>query len=152
MRPEGNIRIRILAIARSQMHLSSSKEVYRMNFLKYIGLSLIPLFLVANVWACADGPDYFRVVGVASWDTLNIRTGPGAKYTIIGEMPPHARGVENMGEQYPALCGCTLQRRCMTWSQLKNYRKAIWHLVRWTDQYGRTVTGWSSGRYLAEDW
>ncbi len=114
---------------------------------------ILTVFLPSSAtWACADGPDYFRVVGVSSWDTLNIRSGPGTKYKIVGEMPPNARGVRNLGEQYPGLCGCTRQSRCMTMDQLMNYRRAIWHYVEWTDRYGWTVRGWSSGRFLAEDW
>ncbi|WP_135506429.1 SH3 domain-containing protein [Roseovarius aestuariivivens] len=36
----------------------------------------------------ADGPDFYRVVGVASDDMLNLRRGPGTNYETIVGLPP----------------------------------------------------------------
>lgn len=38
--------------------------------------------------ATADGPDFYRVVGVASDDMLNLRRGPGTQYETIVGLPP----------------------------------------------------------------
>jgi uncharacterized protein YraI len=73
--------------------------------------------------ATADGPDLFRVTGVASWDRLNMRGGPAASYRVVGRIPHDARGIENLG------CGGT------------------WCQVRW-----QGVIGFANNRYLAEDW
>jgi uncharacterized protein YraI len=35
----------------------------------------------------------YRVTGVAADDVLNVREGPGARYPIVGTLPPDARGV-----------------------------------------------------------
>ena len=29
------------------------------------------------------GPDFWRVYNVASWDVLNVRTGPGVSYPVV---------------------------------------------------------------------
>lgn len=39
-------------------------------------------------------PGLFEVVGVAADDTLNVRTGPGAGFDVIGEFAPDASGIE----------------------------------------------------------
>ena len=41
-----------------------------------------PVLAQPYVMDCAHGPDSYRVRGVASWDRLNIRSGPGAAYSI----------------------------------------------------------------------
>jgi uncharacterized protein YraI len=47
-------------------------------------IALSPTLAMAE----ADGPDAWRVSGVANWDTLSVRMGPGTKYAKIGELPP----------------------------------------------------------------
>jgi uncharacterized protein YraI len=49
-------------------------------------LALAAFLLVpALAGATADGPDFYRVVGVAPDDMLNLRRGPGTSYeTIVG--------------------------------------------------------------------
>lgn len=44
-------------------------------------LSPLPAF------ATADGPDYYRVVGIASDDMLNLRRGPSTSYEVIVGLP-----------------------------------------------------------------
>lgn len=41
--------------------------------------------------ACCDT---YRVVGVEDWDVLNVRSGPSARYSIVGELPPGACGLD----------------------------------------------------------
>ena len=47
-------------------------------------LALTPLPATAT----ADGPDFYRVVGVAAEDYLNLRRGPGTGYEVIVGLPP----------------------------------------------------------------
>lgn len=49
-----------------------------------VGLGLAPL----SAGATADGPDSYRVVGVAADDMLNLRRGPGTSYEVIVGLPP----------------------------------------------------------------
>jgi len=74
--------------------------------------------------ATADGPDYYRVVGVAPYDVLNMRVGPAASYRIVHTIPPQGRGIENVG-------GCV----------------GSWCQVRY-----QGVVGWVHSGYLAEDY
>lgn len=51
-------------------------------------LALAMAFQAAPALATADGPDFYRVVGVASDDMLNLRRGPGTNYETIVGLPP----------------------------------------------------------------
>ena len=44
------------------------------------------------------------VVGVANWDVLNIRFGPGTRFSIKAAIPPHACGVRFIGPCRRAWC------------------------------------------------
>ena len=72
-----------------------------------LALSLLPLGASAQ-----SLPDLYDVTGVAANDMLNVRAFPDAKASVLGELPPDARGLEvlaldpsgkwaqvNMGEQ-----------------------------------------------------
>lgn len=78
----------------------------------------------APAFATADGPDIFRVSGVASWDRLNLRAGPAASYKVVGTIPHDGRFIENLG-------GCV----------------GKWCRVRYEG-----VIGWAHTGFLAEDW
>ncbi|MEM6762812.1 MAG: SH3 domain-containing protein [Pseudomonadota bacterium] len=64
---------------------------------------LLPFMMALGVMAAAAGVasahdwrNHFaleltqRVVGVESWDVLNMRSGPGVRYQIVGELEPGA--------------------------------------------------------------
>ena len=72
------------------------------------------------------GPDYWQVTGVAADDHLNIRSGPGANYRVVG-VAPNGFVFRNLG------CDGTGRSR--------------WCHVESPD--GRTA-GWVAGRFLAE--
>jgi uncharacterized protein YraI len=58
--------------------------------------------------ATADGPDYYRVVGVASNDMLNLRRGPGENYeTIVGL--PNLREVNLLSREGNGWCLVSLR-------------------------------------------
>jgi uncharacterized protein YgiM (DUF1202 family) len=82
--------------------------------------------------ATADGPDFWRVHSVASWDVLNVRNGPGVSYDVIDALPYNARRVQVVScLQVPTSRGL-----------------ANWCLVNWNG-YQR---GWVNRRYLGEDY
>ena len=75
----------------------------RRNVLKAAGFATAAVALLFAVAlptvakACAFC-DTYRVVNVANWDMLNIRSGPSTKYKVVGVMPPDAEGVTIIGE------------------------------------------------------
>ncbi|MDV7143285.1 SH3 domain-containing protein [Tropicimonas sp. TH_r6] len=90
----------------------------------------------------ASGPDYFRVVGVAWNDVLNIRNGPTARASKIGAIPPDGNGVRNLG----CSGGMTYaQWEAATPTQRDAARKRVWCRI-----YYRGVEGWVAGWFLAE--
>ena len=44
------------------------------------------------------------VIDVARWDTLRIRSGPGVQHREVGEIPPSACGVVDLGGCYGSWC------------------------------------------------
>ena len=69
----------------------------------------------------ASADESFRVVGVASNDVLNIRSGPGTQFPIVAEIPPNGGDV--------AVYSCR---------QVAGYSNA-WCEVSW-----QGVDGWAS--------
>lgn len=53
-----------------------------------LAAALAPLAFPAPARAEADGPDFYRVTGVARDDMLNLRRGPGTRYETIVGLPP----------------------------------------------------------------
>jgi len=60
---------------------------------------ILPLLLAASGLALAeaDGPDYYRVQGVAGNDVLSIRSEADPQADKVGEIPPGADCVRNLG-------------------------------------------------------
>ncbi|MGH6924509.1 MAG: caspase family protein [Propylenella sp.] len=50
-------------------------------------------YLSAAAGGSPSAPETFRVVGVASNDVLNMRSGPGTGYGIVAEIPPNGAGI-----------------------------------------------------------
>jgi hypothetical protein len=98
----------------------------------------------AAVLAEADGPDYYRVVDVAADDVLNIRAEPSPAAEKLGEIPPGADCVRNLGCQG----GLTFEE----FTTLSDAAKAerLRRNPRWCRVEYQGVTGWVAGRYLAE--
>ncbi|SFP96306.1 SH3 domain-containing protein [Tranquillimonas alkanivorans] len=104
-----------------------------------VGLLSLPPMAIAD----ADGPDAWRVTGVAREDVLNIRMGPGTEYPVIGALPPDARHLRAKT--------CTPLATVAQYDTLSaDERTALparWCLVDGGSQ-GR---GWVPQAYLAED-
>lgn len=91
------------------------------------------------------GPDAWRVHNVSSYDSLNVRVGPGTSYFAIDALPYNARGIQIAyctptvtQQQYYAL---TYQQQ----HQLNSY--PTWCLVFWNGHQ----RGWVNRRFLTED-
>lgn len=106
-----------------------------------LGLLLVLIF-TAPGYASADGPDYFKVVGVASNDVLNIRAEPSAASAKIGSIPPDADGIRNLG----CKGGLSFSEwTSATKSEREHANKARWCLIEYEG-----VEGWVAGRFLGE--
>ena len=84
--------------------------------------SPMPVAAQAYGYDCAHGPDTYRLRGVASWDRLNVRSGPGARRPVVGSIPATGSGVHCLGP-------------C----------KGKWCRVSW-----RGIVGWTNMRFLGE--
>ncbi len=85
-------------------------------------ISIAPAAAQGYGYDCAHGPDTYRVRGVASWDRLNIRSGPSARRAIVGSIPATGSGVHCLGP-------------C----------QGNWCRVSW-----RGIVGWTNMRFLGE--
>lgn len=92
--------------------------------------------------ADASGPDFFRVVGVASNDVLNIRAGPTARSAKVGTIPPNGNGIQNLGCQGGLSYA---EWEASSVAQREAARKRVWCQI-----YYRGVNGWVAGWFLAE--
>jgi uncharacterized protein YraI len=92
----------------------------------------------------ADGPDFYRVIDVAADDVLNIRAEPDPGAAKVGEIPPGADCVRNLG----CRGGLTLQE-FTTLSEAEQAER-LRQNPRWCQVEYQGVTGWVAGRYLAE--
>lgn len=110
-----------------------------------LALALPTAALATAALATADGPDFWRVVGVASDDTLNIRVGPGTTYPVSATFAHNARKLRH------EVCVPTINEgayyNLSTAMQQQINAVARWCLV--SDNSGNR--GWVLGRFLAED-
>lgn len=104
--------------------------------------ALAALMIAGVALAEADGPDFYRVDGVAADDVLNIRAAPTARAAIVGTIPAGADGVRNFG----STGGMTLAEfQAATPEERAAARRRLWRRVGFD-----RVIGWSAGRYLVE--
>jgi uncharacterized protein YraI len=93
---------------------------------RFLQRSFIAILLV-TVLSAQSPPTFYRVVGVARGDNLNIRERPDAESDLIGQIPRHAR-VRGFG--------CTRETRGgVSWCRVK---------------YG-AVVGWVRERFIRTD-
>lgn len=100
------------------------------------------LAAAAPALAEADGPDYFRVRGVAQDDTLNIRAAPSASAAILGAIPPNGDGIRNLGCQGGLSFG--------EWQKATDAQRRAAEKHRWCHISYRGIEGWAAGRFLGE--
>jgi len=108
-----------------------------------MALALIAVFAPAfRAQADADGPDVFRVTGVAADDVLNIRLEPDPGAPKIGEIPPNGDGIRNLG--------CQGGLSFAEWQAATPEQRAAAQRARWCRIAYGGVQGWVAGRFLAE--
>jgi uncharacterized protein YraI len=101
-------------------------------------------FGAAPVSADADGPDYYVVHGVAHHDVLNVRAEPDPHAAKVGEIPPGAGCVRNLG------CKGGLTFREFTELSAEQMEQRERENPRWCKVEHGGVTGWVNARYLRE--
>lgn len=92
----------------------------------------------------ADGPDHFRVTGVAANDALNLRAAPNSRAAKVGVIPPKANCVRNLG------CRGGLSFQESTTLNPAQQKERLRQHPRWCRVEYRGVTGWVAGRFLTE--
>ena len=103
---------------------------------------LFILYGMVSAFACASGPDSYRVIDVAANDFLNVRSGPGTKFGIVGRLPPFATDLENL-DQVPIACDDV--------SHLNDFeRNNYWTKIYWNKD-DKKVIGWVKTRFLEEN-
>lgn len=86
----------------------------------------VPPMLAPTQPAAGAGGDY-QVAFVESNDVLNVRSGPGANYPAVAELPPIAAGIEVVPEGQTLTAGST-----------------------WVAVEAPGVEGWANSRFLTE--
>ena len=94
--------------------------------------------------ADADGPDYYKVKGVASNDVLNMRNKADPDSKKVGEIPPGADCVKNLG------CKGGLTMSELTDLSKKEQSTILKKRPRWCHVECNGIKGWVSAGYLAE--
>ena len=108
-------------------------------------LALIATATSGEAVATADGPDHYRVQGVASGRHLALRAQPLTSSPQVGRIPADAHCLRSLGCQG----GLTFQE-FTTLSDEEKRRRAAEH-PRWCRVEYQGDVGWVPGRYLAED-
>ncbi len=90
----------------------------------------------------ADGPDYFRITGIAPDKALNVRAAPGIDSRRVGSIPAGSDGIRNLGCQ-GGLSFAEWQNASE--AERKGAQRSRWCRVRFKD-----IEGWVAARFLAE--
>jgi len=111
-----------------------------------LGLLAVTILVMGSgaASADADGPDYYRVTGIAPDDVLNLRAAPNAHAAKVGDIPPGATCIRNLG------CQGGLSFREFTELSPAEQKKRLKENPRWCKVEYQGMTGWVAGRYLAE--
>ncbi len=114
--------------------------------MKTILKQTLTLLIIASGMALADadGPDYFKVNGVASNDVLNMRSKADSHAKKVGEIPPNANCVKNLG--------CKGGLTMIEYTDLSKEEQAVIlrKRPRWCHVEYHGIKGWVSARYLSE--
>lgn len=105
---------------------------------------LLPLLTSDIALATADGPDTYRIRGIANDDVLSIRNAASPHADIIGTIPVTASCIKNLGCQG----GLSLEE----FTRLSTTERAAANQAhpRWCHIEYQGINGWVPGRFLAE--
>ena len=113
--------------------------------------SFSPAIVSANV--CEPTSELYKVFGVESWDTLNVRSGPSTKYEVVDELAPNETGVLVTGNFLAKTDTCQtacdsnnsdnidLLKECFS-------KGNIWYEVH----ISQSEVGWASAKHLIADY
>jgi uncharacterized protein YgiM (DUF1202 family) len=93
--------------------------------------------------AAVDGPQFWAVTGVASWDSLNLRVAPDADSRRLARIPHNARRLKNFG--------CPSHVTFEQWKRMTQAQKDRAARSRWCQVEYDGKRGWVAGRFLRED-
>mgnify|MGYP000377278177 CR=1 FL=1 len=105
-------------------------------------LVLAGLVLSGPAMAEADGPDFWRVVGVRADDVLNLHPEPTARSKTIAGIPYDANGLRNLG--------CRSGPTFAQWQRMTDAEREASKRARWCQVEYQGSKGWVAGRFLAE--
>jgi uncharacterized protein YraI len=110
-----------------------------------LALALTALFALRSLptLAEAEGPDSFRVVGIAQGHALGLRSGPGVLYPVTGALPANAAGVKNLG--------CKGGLTFAEWQRASSRERVASAEKRWCHVRFGNVGGWARAKFLHED-
>lgn len=113
--------------------------------LKFVVVCCFAFFSFTNLQAEADGPDFWKVSNIAAADQLKIHDQPVLNSNVIGDIPPNANCLKNLGCQG----GLTLQE----YSQLNDQQREseLKRNPRLCKIEYQGISGWVAGDSLAED-
>ncbi|UCH72633.1 MAG: META domain-containing protein [Rhodospirillales bacterium] len=114
----------------------------RIDPLRAALLGALALCLPGTAAATADGPDFYRVTGVAPGDVLNVRASPRASGTKLGAIPHDADGIANFG----CIGGLSLAE----YQAATEVERAAARKTRWCKVGYELTIGWAAGWFLAE--
>ena len=92
--------------------------------------------------AAADGPDFYRLKGVAANSALNIRSAPNSTSQILGKIPATADGLANFG--------CVGGLDADQWASATAAQRTTALNDRWCKIGYNRIIGWSAAQYLQE--
>jgi len=105
---------------------------------------ILSLLCGTAAMAEADGPDFFKVTGVAAGDTLRIHKEPYAKSKVVGEISFRGDCLKNLG----CRGGLTLNES-MNLSE-KEKAEITKKRPKWCKIAFDGVEGWVFARYITE--
>lgn len=117
-----------------------SRENCSLRILSWV----VSLVLSGVVQASADGPDYYRVTGIASDGELVLRAEPTSHGARVASLPPQAHCLRNLGCQG----GLSLQE-FSTLSEAEQQKRQLAN-PRWCKIAHPAGSGWVEGHFLAE--
>lgn len=122
--------------------MTGDRPTTRLGTLTALALSALAL-LPGGALGEADGPDHWRVEGVQSTSTLNVREAPSVEAALLGSVGPTARCLVNLG--------CVGGPDLATWLDMSEAEREAARADRWCRIRSGTLEGWVAGRYLVED-
>jgi hypothetical protein len=103
----------------------------------------------ASASVCEPTSQLYNVVGVESWDTLNVRSGPSTKYEVIDELKSNETGIWVTGEFTAKTDACEAACNSNV-SEINDLLKKcfangnIWYEVH----VSQSEVGWASAKHL----